>query len=108
MAIVRLDERAFRRLQKSTYKKDEWKGWRTQFLTAIRECDKGFADALVIFEKEEDVINDDDMAPTQQQLSATLQARLISFTGKEASAIVNAAEGQGVEAWRQLSKRFDF
>ena len=42
------------------------KEWRTQLLTAVRECDKGFADALVIFEKE-DVIKDDDMTPTQQQ-----------------------------------------
>ena len=51
MANVRLDERAFRRLEKSTSKEDEWKEWRTQLLTAVRECDKGFADALVIFEK---------------------------------------------------------
>ena len=43
----------------------------------------------------------------QQQLSATPQARLISLVGTEAFAIVNAAEGQCVEAWRQLSKRFD-
>ena len=47
------------------------------------------------------------MTPTLQQLSATLQARLISVTAKEASAIVNATEGQGIEAWRQLGKRFD-
>ena len=53
------------------------------------------------------MIKDDDMNPVQQQLSATLQAGLISLTGKEAFAIVNAAEGQGVAAWRQLSKRFD-
>ena len=42
-----------------------------------------------------------------QQLSATLQARLISLTFKEAFSIVNACEGQGVEAWRQLVKRYD-
>ena len=67
MANVRLDERAFRRLEKFTNEKDEWKEWRTQLLTAVRECHKGFADALVIFEKEEYVIKDDAMTPTQQQ-----------------------------------------
>ena len=42
-----------------------------------------------------------------QQLSATLQARLISLAPKEAFSIVNACEGQGIEAWRQLVKRYD-
>ena len=36
MANVRLDERAFRRLEKFTNKKDAWKERRTQFLTAVR------------------------------------------------------------------------
>ena len=31
----------------------------------------------------------------------------MSLTGKEALAIVRAAEGQGVEAWRQLLMRFN-
>ena len=53
------------------------------------------------------MITDIDLTLTQQQLSATLQSRLITVTGKEAFAIVSAAEGQGVEAWRQLSQRFD-
>ena len=53
MANVRLDERAFRRLEKFTNKKDEWKEWRTQLLTAARECDKSFADDLINFEKRE-------------------------------------------------------
>ena len=51
MTNVRFDERAFRRLEKFTNEEDEWKEWRTQLLTAVRECDKGFADALVIFER---------------------------------------------------------
>ena len=107
MANVRLDERAFRRLKKSTNKRGEWKEWRTQLLTAIRECAKGFADSLVVYEKAEDPFKDDMLTPAQQQLSATLQARLISLTAKEAFSIVNATEGQGVEALRLLGKRFD-
>ena len=47
------------------------------------------------------------LTPTLQQLSATLQARLISLTVKEAFSLVNATEGQGIEAWRQLGKRVD-
>ena len=55
----------------------------------------------------EEPITDYDLTSTQQQLSATLQARLITVTGTEALRIANAAEGQGVEAWRQLCQRFD-
>jgi len=60
-----------------------------------------------VFEKQEEPITDTQLSMVQQQLSATLQSRLISVTGKEAFAIVRAAEGQGVEAWRQLCMRFD-
>ena len=94
MANVRLDERAFRRLDKFTNKKDEWKEWRTQSLTAVRECDTGFATSLIAYEKAEDPIEDSGLIPTLAQLSATLQARLISVTAKEAFAIVNATEGK--------------
>ena len=107
MANVRLDERAFRRIEKFTDKKDEWKEWRAQVLNAVRECDKTFADNLISFENKEDAITDLDLTSTQQQLSATLQSRLITVTGKDAFAIATAAEGQGVEVWRQLSQRFD-
>ena len=51
MANVRLDERAFRRLENFTNKKDEWKEWRAQLLTAVRECDKSSADEVIILEK---------------------------------------------------------
>ena len=107
LANVRLDERSFRRLDKFTNSKSEWREWRMHFLTAVRECDKSFGDSLVKHEKSEVVIKDTALTPTEQQLSATLQARLISLTAKEAFAIVTAAEGQGIEAWRQLTKRYD-
>ena len=107
LANVRLDERAFRRVEKFTDKREEWTEWRAQVLNAVRECDKTFADNLLVFEKQEEPITDTQLSMTQQQLSATLQSRLISVTGKEAFAIVRAAEGQGVEAWRQLGMRFD-
>ena len=107
LSNVRLDERAFRRIEKFHDKKEEWKEWRSQVLNAISECDNTFAEDLIIFEKKEDVITKLDLTPTQQQLSATLSSRLISLTGKEAFAIVSAAERQGVEAWRQLNQRFD-
>ncbi len=51
MASVRLDERAFRRMDKFSNKKSEWKEWRIQLLTAIRECDTTFATALVAYER---------------------------------------------------------
>lgn len=47
------------------------------------------------------------LTPTSYQLSATLQAWLISLTANEVFCIVNATERQGIEAWRQLGKRFD-
>ena len=81
--------------------------WRAQVLNAVRECDKTFAENLLVFEKQEEPIADIQLSSTQQQMSARLQSRLISVTGKEAFAIVRAAEGQGVEAWRQLGMRFD-
>ena len=107
MANIRLGERAFRRIEQITDKRDEWNEWRSQVLNAVRECDKTFADSLLEFETKEDPITDVQPTLTQQQLSATLQSRLISITGKEVFAIVTAAEGQGVEAWRQLGMRFD-
>ena len=39
-ANVRLDERASRRIEKFTDKKDEWTEWRDQVLNVVRECDK--------------------------------------------------------------------
>ena len=106
MANVRLDERAFRRLEKFSNKKSDWKEWRTQLLFAIRECDATFATALVNYERSEEPVQNSLLTPTQQQLSATLQARLVSVTAKEAFAIVDAAQDEGIEAWRQLVKRF--
>ena len=107
LANVRLDERAFRRIDKFIDKPSEWTEWKAQMIEAVRECDKSFADDLTIFEKKEVPITDVDLTIVQQQLSATLSSRLINVTGKEAFAIVRAAQGQGVEAWRQLGMRFD-
>jgi hypothetical protein len=107
LANVRLDERAFRRIEKFGDRKEDWKDWRSQVMNAVRECDKTFADKLVTLEKLDDPIEDVHLSVVEQQLSATLQSRLINVTAKEAFAIVTAAEGQGVEAWRQLNKRFD-
>ena len=67
MANVCLDERAFRRLDKFTNKKDEWKEWRTQFPTAVRECDTGFGTSFIAYEKAEDPIEDTGLTPTLQQ-----------------------------------------
>ena len=73
----------------------------------IRQCDTGIATSLIAYEKSEDRIEESGLTPTLQQLSATLQARLVGITAKEAFATVDATEGQGIEAWRQLGKRFD-
>ena len=77
------------------------------FLTAVRECDTSFAESLITYEKSEMAVEDVSLTPTLQQLSAVLQSRLISVTAKEAFSIVTATQGQGVEAWRQLTKRYD-
>ena len=98
LSNVRLDERAFRRIDKFTDKPSEWTGWKAQEIEAVRECDKTFADDLAVFEKREMPITNVDLSVCQQQLSATLSSRLIGVTGKEAFAIVRAAQGQGVEA----------
>ena len=73
MANVRLDERAFRRIEKFTDKKDEWTEWRAQVIEAVRECDKTFADDLVKFEKKEAPIIDTDLSVCQQQLSPPVE-----------------------------------
>ena len=91
---VRLDERAFRRVDKFTDKPSEWTEWKAQMIEAVRECDKTFADDLIRLEKYEMPITDVDLTICQQQLSATLSSRLINVTGKEAFAIVRAAQGQ--------------
>ena len=46
---------------------------------------------MVACEKAEEPILDGQLTPNLQQLSATLQARLISLMAKEAFSIVNAA-----------------
>ena len=107
LANVRLDERAFRRLDRFSNKREDWREWRTHLLTAVRECDESFADSLEGFEKSDKVIEKVDLTPTLRQLSATLQARLIAVTSKEAFSIITACDGQGIEAWRQLVKRYD-
>ena len=66
MANVRLDERAFRRIEKLTDKKEEWKEWRIQVLNAVRECDKTVAESLMVLEKKKEPITDYDLTSTQQ------------------------------------------
>ena len=47
--------------------------------------------------------------PTQQQLSAVLHSRLTGLmkAGTEAFKIVASTEGNGLEAWRKLNRRFE-
>ena len=107
LANAKLDERCFRRLDKFTNKREDWREWRMHFLTAVKECDTSFAESLKVYEKSETEIEEVSLNPTEQQLSAVLQARLISLTAKEAFSIVVASQGSGCEAWRQLSRRYD-
>ena len=72
LANVRLGERAPKRIDRLSNKTDKWREWVTHLLTAVRECDKSFADSLERFEKSDKVIEDTDLIPTLQQLSATL------------------------------------
>ena len=44
LANARLDESAFRRLDKFTNKREDWRGWKMHFITTVRECDNTFAD----------------------------------------------------------------
>ena len=72
------------RLQHFTNEKDELKEWRThsqqQFVGATRFSPTPWS----CMRRRRGPIKDDVLTPTQQQLSATLQARLISLTAKEA------------------------
>ena len=107
LANAKLDERCFRRLENFTNKREDWREWRMHFLTTVKECDTSFAESFKIYEKGETEIEEVSLTPTEQQLSAVLQARLISLTAKEASSIVVASQGWGCEAWRQLTRRYD-
>ena len=66
LANLRSDERAFRRIDRFSNKREEWREWRTHLLIAVRECDKSFADSIVTYEKSDVVIEDKILTPTMQ------------------------------------------
>ena len=76
-------------------------------LSAVREEDTTFATSRQAYEKNESPIDEVDLTPVMAQLSAVLHSRLVGLTTKEAFAIVDSTQGKGIEAWRQLSRRFD-
>ena len=89
LANARLDERNFRRIKEFSNKREDWREWRMQFTSAVRESDTTFADYLWTIEKkldeEVDIAN---LSPAYTQLSAALYNRLIDVTSKEAFRIV--------------------
>ena len=104
---ARLDERCFRRLEKFTNKRDEWREWKLHLLTAVRECDTDFAESLLKYEKLTESIDLVDLNKWEGQMTAILYSRLIQLTKGEAFAIVQATQGNGCEAWRLLQQRYD-
>ena len=73
----------------------------------MREEQSTFATSLQTYVKSESPIDEVDLTPVVAQLSAVLHSRLVGFTSKEALPIFGSTQGNGIEAWRQLSRRFD-
>ena len=91
----KLDERDFRRLKEVSNKRDDWKEWRLHFLTSVGKCNSSFMDLLKGLERQEEPLETVDLSPAQEKLSASLQARLIGLTTKQAFAIVESTQGYG-------------
>ena len=103
LANARLDERVFRRLEKLTNKREDWREWKMHFMSSIRECDATFADYLWAIEKrqgsDEDVeVDFVSLDLTQTQLAGALSSRLIDVTTGEVFRIVEMNIGNGMEA----------
>ena len=102
-----LDEPPFRKVDKLSNNREEWKEWKLHFLTAIRECDAPFANWLLGHEKDVLPFDMAKLDPTQLQLSAILQSRLIALTTKQAFQIVESTNGNGIEPWRLMFQHYD-
>ena len=102
-----MDERHFRRMKEFTNKVEDWKQWRTHFLTAVRESDLKFAKTMEAAEESEKPLTAGDMTEEQIALSGTLYARLIGITSKQSFTMVESTQGNGLEAWRLMAHRFN-
>ena len=105
----KLDERHFRRVPIHDGKMP-WKEWRTHFLTAVRESVPQLADCLVRIETLEFPIpvsmDLQDVNPLWE-LSPLLASRLTGLTRGVSFSMVESTEGNGIEAWRLLSKKYN-
>ena len=77
------------------------------FLTAARGNDPDFADFRQEAERSETPVDNVDLGPKITKLSATLQARLVGLTKRQAFAAVASTQCNAPEAWRLLSHRYD-
>ena len=94
----------------STSSRTRWqigKSGKGVFLPAVREGDAVFADQLADAERQAEPILTTNLNPTQAQLSAILHSSVIAMTSKQGYAIVEATQGNGLDAWRQLAQMYD-
>ena len=104
---AKLDIRNFTRIKTFTNKHSEWREWKNQFIYAVAECDATFAATLSGLEKGDKPIDQNELNPTQAQLSAVLFNRLQAVTTGTANTMVLSSEGNGCEGWRLLNKFYD-
>ena len=101
-------------LQPSTFngrRGEVWKAWAKRikaFCNARTSC---FRQALDVSEREGGPITSESMEQMDWQQMKTADSKLydvlLLVTGEDAQALVEQFEGQGFEAWRQLSKRWN-
>lgn len=92
-------------------KSDHWKEWRTHFQIAVMDSYLVTAEVLELAELSEGVIFPEHVTsvdPTYQQaldIEHALHARLVAFTTGVLCTMVESANGEGIEAWRLLSRK---
>ena len=77
---VKLDERNFRSCKTFSNQRKDWREWKRQFMSAVRECDTSFADVVWAHEKLEEPLDLVKLDPTNTQLANNFYNRLISLT----------------------------
>ena len=66
-----------------------------------------FSDLMQRAERTESPLNHDDMPQGTVRLSGILHARLVGLTAKQSFKKVESTQGNGLEAWRLLSQRYN-
>ena len=107
LKVAHLDEKHFRRVPVFENKQSSWKEWRTHFLIAVRETSSSLADTLVNAEGEENELTLERLGEQTKLLTPLLYSRLMTLMRDMSFSIVETTDGNGVEAWRLLSRKFN-